>query len=272
MDIQEIISSGLLEMHIMGMASLEESAQVKAWMDVYPEVKEEVARIEESLQLYTESHAVVPNPSVKNRLMKAINASSSSVETEQMKDPSAEPRTIRLFESRMAAAAAVLLLIGSVIFNLYLYNKNENLQEANLALKKENTNANSTIASLNAEKDEMKHDMEIVQNKYATPVKLNGMEAAPDAVAKIFWMANTGDVYIDPSNLPDAPKGKQYQLWAIVDGKPVDGGMIVINNQGDKFRIHKMKSFGQAQAFAVTLEDMGGHPQPEGQMYVMGKL
>lgn len=253
------------------MASAEDSAQVIAWMKAYPEVKEEIARIEESLQVYTESHAVTPDPAIKQRLMKALGTS-SSVETEQMKDPSTETKTVRLFESRMAAAAAVLLLIGSVIFNLYLYNKNEKLQEANLALKQENTEAVNTIASLNSEKNGMKHDMEIVQNKYATPVKLNGMEAAPEAVAKIFWMTNTGDVYIDPSNLPDAPKGKQYQLWAIVDGKPVDGGMIVINDQGDKYRIHKMKAFGQAQAFAVTLEDMGGHPQPEGKMYVMGKL
>jgi anti-sigma-K factor RskA len=256
----------------MGMTSADESAQVITWMENYPEVKEEVNRIEESLQLYGESHAAAPRPAVKQRLLKSIGNLPSSVDTEQMKDPSTETKTVRLFESRIAAAAAVLLLIGSVIFNLFLYNKNEKLLASNLLLKDENIKAGNTIASLNAEKNEMKQDMEIVQNRYATPVKLNGMEAAPDAVAKIFWMANTGDVYIDPSNLPDAPSGKQYQLWAIIDGKPVDGGMIVLNNNADKYRIHKMKAFGKAQAFAVTLEDMGGHPQPEGQMYVMGKL
>ena len=29
---------------------------------------------------------------------------------------------------------------------------------------------------------------------------------------------------VDAGNLPDIPAGKQYQFWAIVDGKPVDGG------------------------------------------------
>lgn len=84
-------------------------------------------------------------------------------------------------------------------------------------------------------------------------------------------MKNTGEVYIDPGNLPEAPEGMQYQLWGIVDGKPVDAGMIV-TKKGNKYRMQKMKTFGKAEAFAVTLETMGGNPTPKGQMYVMGKM
>jgi anti-sigma-K factor RskA len=85
-------------------------------------------------------------------------------------------------------------------------------------------------------------------------------------------MKNTGEVYIDPSNLPEAPAGKQYQLWAIVDGKPVDGGMIITTKKDNKYRIQKMKTFGKAEAFAVTLETEGGNPTPKGDMYVLGKM
>jgi anti-sigma-K factor RskA len=98
------------------------------------------------------------------------------------------------------------------------------------------------------------------------------LEAAPDAAAKIFWMENTGEVYIDPSNLPQTPNGMQYQLWAIVDGKPVDGGMILTSKKGDKYRIQKMKTFGKAEAFAVTLETQAGNTTPKGPMFVMGKM
>ena len=68
------------------------------------------------------------------------------------------------------------------------------------------------------------------------------------------------------------PSDKQYQLWAIVDGKPVDGGMILTSKRGDKYRIQKMKTFGKAEAFAVTLEDEKGNPTPKGPMFVMGKM
>ena len=33
-----------------------------------------------------------------------------------------------------------------------------------------------------------------------------------------------------------------------------------------------MKSFGKAEAFAVTLEKEKGNPTPEGPMFVMGKM
>jgi len=68
-----------------------------------------------------------------------------------------------------------------------------------------------------------------------------------------------------------APKGMQYQLWGMVDGKPVDGGLIT-SKDGKTYSIQKMKTFGRAQAFAITLETEGGHPQPKGTMYVMGNI
>ncbi len=84
-------------------------------------------------------------------------------------------------------------------------------------------------------------------------------------------MRNTGDVYVDPSNLPAVPAGKQYQLWAIVDGKPISGGMI--STEKGIYHIQKMKSFGKADAFAITLEKAGGSPAPTmDEMYVISKI
>jgi anti-sigma-K factor RskA len=87
-------------------------------------------------------------------------------------------------------------------------------------------------------------------------------------------MKNTGEVYIDPSNLPKAPAGKQYQFWAIVDGVPVSGGMIKTDLEinGKKVHIQRMKSFGQAQAFAVSLEDAGPEKPAPSKVVVLGKI
>jgi anti-sigma-K factor RskA len=117
----------------------------------------------------------------------------------------------------------------------------------------------------------MSHDLDVVTNKYAMPVVLNGTPHAPDALAKIFWMKNTGQVYIDPTNLPKVPTGKQYQLWGIVDGKPVSGGMIETSK--GVYQIQKMKSFGKVDAFAITLEKAGGSPTPTmDEMIVSAKM
>ena len=85
-------------------------------------------------------------------------------------------------------------------------------------------------------------------------------------------MKNTGDVYVDPSNLGQLSPDKQYQLWAIVDGKPVNGGMISSKN-GDIFHMQKMHSFGKAQAFAITIEKAGGSVAPTmDEMVVIAKI
>ena len=117
----------------------------------------------------------------------------------------------------------------------------------------------------------MKTDINVMTDKNSLPVVLKGTPHAPDALAKIYWMKTTGDVYVDPSNLPGVPSGKQYQLWAIVDGKPVDAGMI--STEKGIYHIQKMKSFGRAEAFAITLEKAGGSPTPTmDQMYVISKI
>jgi anti-sigma-K factor RskA len=117
----------------------------------------------------------------------------------------------------------------------------------------------------------LSQDLDVITNKYAQSVVLNGTAKAPEAVARIFWMKNTGQVYIDPTNLPDVPSGKQYQLWAIVDGKPVDAG--IIETAKGTYRIQKMKSFGKVDAFAITLEKAGGSPTPTlDEMVVSAKM
>ena len=261
MEIKDTISSGLLELYVLGMANAQETAEVNALAKQYPEVAAEIAAIESGLQSYAGLYAVKPGDAVKEKIFTQINTG---------REPA---KLVSISFWKFAAAAAVILLIGSAVFNVVFYNKYQAAQKDYKAAVTEKNNVQDQLAAVEESNTAMKNDMGIIQSKYSEPVSLHGLQAAPDAAAKIFWMKNTtGDVYIDPSNLPEAPAGKQYQLWGIVDGKPVDGGMIVISKKGDKFRIQKMKTFGKAEAFAVTLETEGGNPTPKGDMYVMGKM
>jgi anti-sigma-K factor RskA len=259
---QEIISSGLLEMYVMGATTSEETLQVEHWRNIYVEVDQEIIKIEKSFEAYAFANAIMPSSSVKEQIFNSLKATKNINNQYQQQQPS---KIISISPLRnIAAAAVVLLLIGSSVLNYFYYNKYKEIDT-------KYEESQQQIASLNNRLTDINKDMGIVQSKYSEPVFLKGLEAAPDAAAKIFWMKNTGDVYVDPSNLPMAPAGKQYQLWAIVDGKPVNGGMIT-SKDGKKYSIQKMKTFGKAQAFAITLETEGGNPQPKGKMYVMGEI
>ncbi len=261
MEKHEIISSGLLEMYVIGAASSEESTQIDQLRSQHSAINEEIINIEKALEAYTFSNAVAPAASVKNELFSALNFTNQSITTNESLSTA---KVVSMSPIRNIAAAAVLLLIGSSVLNFFYYNKFKDIND-------KYAESQQQIASLNQHLTEVDKDMSIVQSKYSEPVSLKGLEAAPDAGAKIFWMKNTGEVYVDPSNMPMAPAGKQYQLWAIVDGKPVDAGMIT-SKDGKKYSIQKMKTFGKAQAFAITLETEGGNAQPKGTMFVKGEI
>ena len=90
-----------------------------------------------------------------------------------------------------------------------------------------------------------------------------------DLEATVYWSASKNATYLAIRNLPEPPADKQYQLWAIVDKKPVDAGVFEYNLS----EIQSMKVFEEAQAFAVTLEPEGGSKSPTlEKMYVLGTL
>ena len=100
---------------------------------------------------------------------------------------------------------------------------------------------------------------------------MQGTQMSPGSFANIYWDSTSKDVYLLVNNMPKPASDKQYQLWAIIDGKPVDLG-VIDEKVWDKKLLVQMKNVQNAQAFAITLEPEGGSPAPRGSMYVMGKL
>ena len=270
MNSTEITSSGLLELHATGLASSQEERQVIDWAAQYPEVANELALIEISVENYTKAFSIQPDPSIKEKLFLKINQAELTPVIPFHNNTSLQDLPAKLYSQpfwKYAAAALLLLLLGSTAINILLYNKNASIN--NLL-----ANSNLQLKSIADKNMGMEQDMQVIQSKYSLPLALNGLEAAPDAAAKIFWMKNTGEVFIDPSNLPDLPNGKNYQLWAFVEGKPVSAGIILSTKKGASFRIQKMKTFGKVEAFAVSLEEVKDTPNtsPEGPVMVMGKM
>ena len=261
---EEFISSGLLELYATGIATPEETQIVHEHLDRFPELKEELKEIEISLENYALSQSMAPSSSVKEKLFNQLFSSDENKEMNEAPVVSMNKKyPIPLFYKSIAAAVFILL-IGSMVLNYSYFNKYHKAQDALDVAQKQ-------LQQKEISNEAMSHDLDVMTNKYAMPVVLNGTPHAPDALAKIFWMKNTGQVYIDPTNLPKVPQGMQYQLWGIVDGKPVSGGMIETSK--GIYHIQKMKSFGKVEAFAITLEKAGGSPTPTmDQMIVSAKM
>ena len=245
---------------------MEETLQVQKWVTEYPEVAAELAQIEASLDAFAQAHAIAPSSDVKEKLFAKINADSKT-KVVNINTNKEETKVVGISSYwKYAAAACVVLLIGSAAYNFSLQTKYD-------VLAKKIEQNQQEIATLQEKNKSTENNLAILKDKNNLAINLAGLEAAPTSSAKILWKkTTTGEVYIDVSDLPDAPTGKQYQLWAIVDGVPVDAGMISAANATEKEQLQKMKSFPKAEAFAITLESEVGNTAPKGTMYVMGKV
>ncbi|MBK7306886.1 MAG: anti-sigma factor [Chitinophagaceae bacterium] len=251
MNAQEIISSGILELYCMGLTSAAETAEVAAWAKQYPEVAAEIEVIQSGLESYAQTHAVAPAASVKEKLFAAINTNEAAP---VVNIKTAEKTTAKVYSIspawKYAAAASVILLVGSLLLNYTFYNK---YQSANKELASTQNELQQQITSAQS----MDSAIDIMGDMHATQVVAKSVDTTADMGARIYWMKNTHEVYVDPANLPKAPEGKQYEFWAIVEGAPVNGGVITTEINGKKVHVQKMKSFGKVQAFAISLEDAG---------------
>jgi anti-sigma-K factor RskA len=277
LELQEFISSGVLESYVLGTATTEEIRQVREMEKLYPEVKAEIEEIEASLIRFAEADA---NPST--RIKKDIEA--------QLFEKTAAPKkrsTVVNISSlsgpskwmRYAVAASVGLLIGVSAFTYSLYSQLSKTQVRLSALQLENEvlademgkqqlELRQQIAALTDKKIELA----MVMKPGSKVVPLKGMDIAPESSAMIIWNTKDKEVYINAASLPTPPQGKQYQLWAMVNGKPVDAGVFTVT-EGTSFVMQKMKDMPEAQAFAVTLENEGGSATPTMEaMYLMGSV
>ena len=295
MNTQEYIESGILEVYAAGGLTDTERADVDRMALQYPAVKAALEEAHLAIEAYALQHAQTPPAYLQDRILQQIQnlepaaaTQAAPVETAigATKEPSPfstasapEAKVISMEEAffkarkkstadRMRVAAMLLLLISAAT-NFYLYFQwKDSQQELAIAQQSVKQYAYET-SQLEYRTDRTENFLAVVRDPQTQSIVLKGTPQHATAAAKIFWNQETKEVFIDPASLPKAPDDRQYQLWALVDGKPVDAGVIASSTD----ELLRMKTIEKAQAFAVTLEPKGGSVNPTmDAMYVMGAI
>ncbi len=258
MNVEQIISSGLLESYVLGMTTEEEASMVRDMCTRHPELLKEIELIEESLVGLSPQHT----PPLRKDLKQAI--ASQLTFSEEKPEPAVIPLNApvsggNLNFYRIGIAASVALLIGC---GMYIYSLQNRITDIENRLADASASKTMLTVEMEAQKESMNKlaaNFSIVSDPGMKAIPLSGMNSLVSKSAMVHWNPSTQELYFNASALPPSPEAKQYQLWAIVDGKPVDAGVITLEN-GVAFQ--KMKLIAGAKAFAVTIENMGGSPSP----------
>ena len=159
-----------------------------------------------------------------------------------------------------------------VILSVVTFRKNQQLTAELDNYKSEQLELNKTAEDLTRMLEVRNHELRLLRDPAMAAITLTGTPLSPASLAKVYWGKTNQEVYLEVHQLPAPPSGKQYQLWGIVQGKPVDLGIFDIPAPTDSALI-KMKDVEGVSTFAVTLEPAGGKPDPTlDQMYVAGNV
>lgn len=264
MNVPEYISSGIVESYVLGLASPEERSEFEAMCRQYPEILAARTAFELTLEKQAFDNSITPTAGIKDKILEQIATPAKVISLQQP-----ETRVRKINWLKYAVAASFILLAGSLYWNFSLSNKNQELVAAN---KKLQTGYDSTVAQLsNIEKD-----LRVIQQNPAVKMaSMKGQPVSPDSYATVYWDTTSKDAYLLINNLPVPASEMQYQLWALLDGQPINLGLI--DNDSfikQKSLLIKGENVQNVQAFAITLEKKGRPDisKPEGQIYVMGQL
>ena len=305
---QEYIESGLLEQYALGELPAAERAAVEAEAAAHPAIAAELAEIVAALDGYAQAHAIAPPPAMRARVLSNVLASISAAaaplattaptplafqpaaaiglraDIDAIARPSAAApapllgqrpvaplagSTSTTGRSSLAIAASVALLL-SLLGNFFLYSRWHEADTTLVALQADQTRLASANTVLQREMSGVKTQNDILRDDRFKVIALAGTPDAPSAKARVFFDPRTRKVYLDAQNMPALPAGKQYQLWALRDGKPVDAGMVVAAAAARG--LQEMKAIEVAQAFAVTVEPVGGSVGPTMPIQAMGAV
>lgn len=263
MDTKAYIESGIIESYVLGLASAEEAAELQKLSAQHAEIKNAVNAFEALVEAEAFENAVLPPAMLKQSIMQTLATEFAKEKTKDVDTPIVSMADSRRQAQgpaiwRYLAAASIIFLIASTALNFYFYNNFKSTDSKYQALLTQRNSLQASNGVYSTQLDEAKEALHILQSPDMLKVKLPGTKGHETDLAVVYWNSKTKDVYVVPSKMEPLPAGKQYQLWALVDGKPVDAGVM-----GDcKAELCSMRNIPNAQGFAITIEPAGGSTAP----------
>jgi hypothetical protein len=160
---------------------------------------------------------------------------------------------------KMLVAACLVSLVISTFASYFFYRKwNEAEDKAIVLLNEKNTLAQNYNLMKNSF-DKIFADQLVLRDENARVIILHAADSTRRYTARVYWNHYTRNVFIDPLSVPAPDSTKQYQLWAVTAGHPIDAGVF---NAEPEQGIVRVKPVADADAWMVTLEPKGGSTVP----------
>ncbi len=283
-----------MEVYLLGELPAAERAEVEAMAARHPEVRAELSRIETTYEMLANQLPVSPRPGLRDGILAKVTGSTPktidpaptvarpiaarpiaarpiATQPSETRPPREKQRQLLPWQLGIAASLLVAILSAAAAWH-FRGEWKEAEQQLQLA-QAQNQEIASQYETASQRSQRLENDLSVLSSPAYRAIVLAGTDVSPNSTARVFWNPGSEQLYLSPGNLPEPPTDKQYQLWAIVDGKPVSAGVFdVASTEASPLRT-LTSQIAQASAFAITLEPRGGSPSPTMEaMYVQGAV
>ena len=236
-ELQLILDSDLLENYLVGTTNEDDTLKAENYISKYPEVRKKYDELQENLETYARSQAIPVPDGLKEKILIQIRK---------------EIRiTSKFMKFAIAASFIILISAGASYF----------FWEQNQDLKKENTLVNHKMDDL---QEEMREQLEDVRNQFIVlhnpgtkKYKVTGNKKAQELKAVTYVNPVKKLSYINVSNLPYLPEKQCFQMWAEVNGKMLNLGIL---KEVDE-KLLALPYSDNAVGY-ITIEPEGGNESP----------
>jgi len=261
-DIQSYISSGKLELFLLGELTEREREEVLDLAKRYPELQQELDDLEETMFAFDNMTGVAPSQEVKDRIFSTLESDFILKEAPKPTAVSTDTKVVPIGSPwkpfAIAASIAAIVASGAAF---YYADKYQERNEQFTALLQDQSVMADNLNQVRQEYDQKDSQLDkmIAGDFTRVVMRGEGFEMQKDARVDVLWDQNAQEVFIAVNNLNDLSDDLDYQLWAIGDDGPIGIGLV---NSSEKLTLQQMQAVAQAGAFAITIEPKGGSKAP----------
>lgn len=248
----------LIEDYALGVLDDAQRAAFDARLQVDGELRRELAATLEALGTLALSTPATPAPGLKSRVMERIAATKHAGSDAKVISIASRTRPSRTPLWLGAALAASLLLVAKLSFSL-----KDARQDAATAKVAMDGNLHALA----------QRDSVIAQlTDPATEAVTLAATGATRPVVKAYVNRIRRTMMLSAGLLDTLPAGRAYQVWFIVEGKPVPSVTFRPDSAGRALLREVPMPAGAVAATAITQEPAGGSPAPTTPILFVGKL
>ncbi len=244
MDIKEYISSGILELYVLGQLSPEESAEVEGMQSKYVDVRKEIYDISVSLEQYGRLTAIKVPAGLEDKIFDQLPPKTNTTANPPTNtDP---PINWKMFS----------LIFGLFsIFGIGMYMWQSNKYEQQLS------DLNRSIIACDSIQQEANIQFALIDNLNNPQNKIIELAPTKNYAGIVIYLhhneANKKN-YLQLNQLPEINEDQAFQLWSLKPGQdPIPMDVFTSRN-----KIIEIGFEDQTPTYAITIEPIGGSISP----------